>query len=110
MDGSGVGGGPGGRNLPPHDHPLGGAAAAVPERSLGRRGADGRARQDDLHGRLQRRPLPRVRLRQQLPPALQGQTGAAEPDQKDDAQLMLLGFDWIKLFLWGLRSRKLKPR
>ncbi len=30
--------------------------------------------------------------------------------RKDDAELMLLGFDWIKLFLWGLRSRKLKPR
>jgi uncharacterized protein len=30
--------------------------------------------------------------------------------QKDDAQLMLLGFDWIRLFLWGIRSQKLKPR
>jgi hypothetical protein len=30
--------------------------------------------------------------------------------KKDDAQLMLLGFDWIKLFLWGIRSRKLTPR
>ena len=25
-------------------------------------------------------------------------------------QLMLLGFAWIKLFLWGILSRKLKPR
>jgi hypothetical protein len=23
---------------------------------------------------------------------------------------MLLGFDWIKLFLWGIRSQKLKPK
>lgn len=28
----------------------------------------------------------------------------------DDAQLLLLGFDWIKLFLWGIRSRSLKPK
>jgi Fe-S-cluster containining protein len=30
--------------------------------------------------------------------------------KKDDTQLMLLGFDWIKLFLGGIPSRKLKPR
>jgi hypothetical protein len=30
--------------------------------------------------------------------------------KKDDAQLMLLGFDWIKLFLWGIKSRRLKPK
>jgi len=30
--------------------------------------------------------------------------------QKDDVQLMLLGFDWIRLFLWGIRSQLLKPR
>jgi Fe-S-cluster containining protein len=30
--------------------------------------------------------------------------------RKDDAQLMLLGFDWIKLFLWGIRSPRLQPR
>jgi Fe-S-cluster containining protein len=30
--------------------------------------------------------------------------------KKDDTQLMLLGFDWIKLFLWGIKSRRLKPR
>jgi hypothetical protein len=30
--------------------------------------------------------------------------------RKDDTQLMLLGFDWIKLFLWGIRSRRIKPR
>jgi len=28
----------------------------------------------------------------------------------DDAQLLLLGFDWIKLFLWGIKSQRLKPR
>jgi len=30
--------------------------------------------------------------------------------QKDDVQLLLLGFDWIRLFLWGIRSPHLKPR
>ena len=30
--------------------------------------------------------------------------------RKDDAELMLLGFDWIKLFLWGIKSRRLSPR
>ena len=30
--------------------------------------------------------------------------------KKDDAQLMLLGFDWIKLFLWGIKSQRLKPK
>jgi hypothetical protein len=30
--------------------------------------------------------------------------------RKDDAQLMLLGFDWIKLFLWGMSSRRLIRR
>ncbi|MCU0560632.1 MAG: YkgJ family cysteine cluster protein [Desulfobacterales bacterium] len=29
--------------------------------------------------------------------------------KKDDLQLMLLGFDWIQLFLWGIKSRRLKP-
>lgn len=38
-----------------------------------------------------------------------------EPDllmkiETDDTQLMLLGFDWIELFLWGVKSRRLKPR
>jgi hypothetical protein len=28
----------------------------------------------------------------------------------DDAQLLLFGFDWIQLFLWGRLSRRLKPR
>ncbi len=28
----------------------------------------------------------------------------------DDSQLLLLGFDWIKLFLWGIKSRRLKPK
>jgi hypothetical protein len=30
--------------------------------------------------------------------------------QKDDVQLLLLGFDWIRLFLWGIRSQQLKPQ
>jgi Fe-S-cluster containining protein len=30
--------------------------------------------------------------------------------KKDDVELMLLGFDWIKLFLWGITNRRLKPR
>jgi len=30
--------------------------------------------------------------------------------KKDDAQLLLLGFDWIQLILWGIRSKKLKPK
>jgi uncharacterized protein len=30
--------------------------------------------------------------------------------KKDDAELLLLGFDWIKLFLWGIRSRRIAPR
>lgn len=30
--------------------------------------------------------------------------------KKDDVQLMLVGFDWIKLFLWGIKSQKLKPK
>jgi Fe-S-cluster containining protein len=30
--------------------------------------------------------------------------------KKDDAHLMLLGFDWIKLFLWGIRCQRLKPK
>jgi hypothetical protein len=29
--------------------------------------------------------------------------------RQDDVALMLLGFDWIKLFLWGIKSRRLKP-
>jgi Fe-S-cluster containining protein len=28
--------------------------------------------------------------------------------QTEDAELLLLGFDWIKLFLWGIRSKSLK--
>jgi hypothetical protein len=27
-----------------------------------------------------------------------------------DVELMRLGFDWIKLFLWGIKSRRLKPK
>jgi len=30
--------------------------------------------------------------------------------KKDDVELMLLGFDWIQLFLWGTRSQKIKPK
>jgi Fe-S-cluster containining protein len=30
--------------------------------------------------------------------------------KKDDVELMLLGFDLIQLFLWGIRSRKITPR
>jgi hypothetical protein len=30
--------------------------------------------------------------------------------RKDDARLMLLGFDWIRLFLWGIASSWLTPR
>jgi hypothetical protein len=30
--------------------------------------------------------------------------------KKDDTQLMLLGFDWIQLFLWGIKSPRLRPR
>jgi hypothetical protein len=29
--------------------------------------------------------------------------------KRDDARLLLFGFDWIKLFLWGIQSRRLKP-
>jgi hypothetical protein len=28
----------------------------------------------------------------------------------DDAELLKIGFDWIKLFVWGLASRKIRPR
>jgi hypothetical protein len=30
--------------------------------------------------------------------------------QKDEVELMLFGFDWIKLFVWGLRSKKILAR
>jgi hypothetical protein len=30
--------------------------------------------------------------------------------KEDDTQLVLLGFDWIKLFLWGIKSQRLKPK
>jgi Fe-S-cluster containining protein len=30
--------------------------------------------------------------------------------KKDDTQLLLLGFDWVKLFLWGIKNQSLKPR
>jgi hypothetical protein len=30
--------------------------------------------------------------------------------RRDDTELMLFGFDWIKLFLWGIKSQRLKPR
>jgi uncharacterized protein len=28
----------------------------------------------------------------------------------DDAALLLFGFEWVKVFVWGLRSRQLQPR
>ncbi len=28
----------------------------------------------------------------------------------DDAALLAIGFDWIKLFVWGLPSKKIRPR
>lgn len=30
--------------------------------------------------------------------------------RRDDAELLTLGFDWIALFIWGLPSRRLRPR
>jgi Fe-S-cluster containining protein len=30
--------------------------------------------------------------------------------RKDDVQLLLLGLEWIKLFLWGIPGRRLKPK
>jgi Fe-S-cluster containining protein len=30
--------------------------------------------------------------------------------RNDDVQLLLLGFDWVALFLWGIPSRRLKPK
>jgi hypothetical protein len=28
----------------------------------------------------------------------------------DDYQLLLFGFEWIKLFIWGQPSKKIRPR
>ena len=30
--------------------------------------------------------------------------------QKDDVDLMLFGFDWIKLFVWGVQTKRIRPR
>ena len=30
--------------------------------------------------------------------------------QRDDVALMLFGFDWIKLFVWGVPSKKIRLR
>ncbi|MFC1856499.1 YkgJ family cysteine cluster protein [Thermodesulfobacteriota bacterium] len=30
--------------------------------------------------------------------------------RKDDVETMKLGFDWVKLFLWGMQSKMIKPR
>ena len=30
--------------------------------------------------------------------------------QRDDVELMLFGFDWIKVFVWGLQTKKIRPR
>lgn len=30
--------------------------------------------------------------------------------QRDEAELLLLGFDWIRLFVWGMPSKRIKPR
>lgn len=30
--------------------------------------------------------------------------------QRDDVELMLFGFDWIKLFVWGVRTKKIRDR
>ena len=30
--------------------------------------------------------------------------------QKDDVELMLFGFDWIKLFVWGVQTKRIRPR
>jgi hypothetical protein len=28
----------------------------------------------------------------------------------DDAELLKFGFDWVKLFLWNIKTKKIKPR
>jgi hypothetical protein len=28
----------------------------------------------------------------------------------DDEQLLQFGFDWVKLFLWNIRTKKIRPR
>jgi Fe-S-cluster containining protein len=30
--------------------------------------------------------------------------------QNDDGQLLRFGFEWVKLFLWGMKSKKIRPR
>ncbi|MBW2563942.1 MAG: YkgJ family cysteine cluster protein, partial [Deltaproteobacteria bacterium] len=28
----------------------------------------------------------------------------------DDTQLMKFGFEWVKLFVWGIRTKNIRPR
>ena len=30
--------------------------------------------------------------------------------QRDEVELMLFGFDWIKLFVWGVQTKRIRPR
>jgi hypothetical protein len=30
--------------------------------------------------------------------------------KNDDGELLKLGFDWVKYYLWGVKSKKIKPR
>jgi len=30
--------------------------------------------------------------------------------RKDDVEMMKFGFDWVKLFLWGIQSKMIKPK
>jgi hypothetical protein len=30
--------------------------------------------------------------------------------QNDDGELLKFGFDWVKLILWRIRSKKIRPR
>jgi len=30
--------------------------------------------------------------------------------EKDEVQLLLFGFEWVKLFLFGMTSKKIRPR
>jgi Fe-S-cluster containining protein len=30
--------------------------------------------------------------------------------QNDDGELLKFGFDWVKLFIWGIKSKKIRPR
>jgi hypothetical protein len=30
--------------------------------------------------------------------------------QNDNRELLTFGFDWVKLFLWGIKTKKIRPR